>query len=124
NGQGGIQVDNLEALALPDLISSTVGPTESTFYQFDVLPSLQAWAANPGSNLGWAIRPPGTDNGVVFASSESSTAANRPKLTVTYAPPPPLPPVAVDDSVVTDRNTAAIIAVLNNDYDPNGDTML
>jgi hypothetical protein len=58
-------------------------PTGSTGWQsVDVTTSVQNWS-NCETNEGWVFIPAGT-GGWTFASSESGTQANRPKLTVTY----------------------------------------
>ncbi len=47
-------------------------------------------------------------------------------VTVTVNPPPPptnQPPVAVDDSATTAQDTPVTVAVLDNDSDPDGDTL-
>ena len=44
-------------------------------------------------------------------------------LAPVVVPPPNSPPVAVNDQVVTARNTAVSISVLANDIDPDGDPL-
>lgn len=65
---GGVQTNDLEAVATPDASS---GQSQIGAISFNVLPSVQAWRANPSSNKGWAIIPTGTD-GVDFNSSEGT----------------------------------------------------
>ncbi len=47
---------------------------------------VQGWLANPSSNFGWILIGNESTNSTAkrFDSRENSTAANRPKLTVTY----------------------------------------
>ena len=66
-----------------NLIGPAPATTAGTAYTVDVLASLQRWSANPATNFGWVIRPTGTD-GVKVWSSEYTTSADRPKLTVEY----------------------------------------
>jgi hypothetical protein len=74
------------------LVAAAPGTSTITF-TVNVTSSLSSWSANPASNRGWIIRPSGPD-GVMIASSENATVANRPKLTVTYAGAPTTPPTA------------------------------
>jgi hypothetical protein len=76
----GVQAGELGA----SLASATGDPTG--FHSLDVTASLMAWAADPSSNRGWIVQPTGS-NGVRFWSSERSTIADRPQLTVEYANP-------------------------------------
>ena len=70
----------------------TTAPASATgTYTINVTSSLAAWSANPSSNHGWIFGPAGTD-GVQIRSSEHTTAAERPRLTVTYTLTPPPPP--------------------------------
>ncbi len=80
----GVQNDGVEAVATYDAKTTynTLG-----VWTFDVTQSLAAWSAG-AANLGWAWLPPaGTSDSWQFDSSEGSTAANRPKLSVTYRAP-------------------------------------
>jgi hypothetical protein len=57
--------------------------------------TAQGWLASPDSNNGWLVRntvETGSNTSIRFDSSENPTAANRPKLTVTYV----MPTVLVD----------------------------
>lgn len=47
----------------------------------------------------------------------------EPTLTVGAARPVEEAPIAVDDTAITDEDTAAAVAMLNNDHDPNGDPL-
>lgn len=64
----GIQFDDQEALATPDLVTGAVSTGSRAF---DVTASLRAWA-NGAANHGWAFHASGTD-GWDFRSSESSS---------------------------------------------------
>jgi hypothetical protein len=48
---------------------------------------VQQWVSNSATNNGIIIQDYAATNGLDFASSEATTVANRPRLTVTYAPP-------------------------------------
>jgi VCBS repeat-containing protein len=72
--------------------------------------------ASQGSTQG---QPPGTYVVEVFASDGTNPPV---KTTVTYTVANP-PPVATDDSAVTDEDTPATGNVLPNDSDPDGDPL-
>ncbi len=57
----------------------------------DVTSSMNSWYANPSSNHGWIFRPQLSD-GVDVRSSDYTTAAERPVLSVTYSTTPPNQP--------------------------------
>lgn len=76
-------------------LSSGVGTivTANGLYSWDLTAMTQAWYAAPGTNIGLAFVGSGGNNRRrTFSSSEKVTggspSANRPKLTVTYAPIP------------------------------------
>lgn len=48
---------------------------------------VQRWVNQPLSNRGFIIARPDVDNGVIIASSEATTIANRPRLRVMYSVP-------------------------------------
>lgn len=64
--------------------TGVVGPATDLFYALDVTNLVEGWVTDMHANDGLIlVVPQGTlQNG--FASSDSATAANRPKLTVTY----------------------------------------
>lgn len=67
----------------------------STYYHWDVTPSVLAWAGG-AQNHGWLLRAEAHDgggDGLSFNTKESSSTAYRPYLTITYDPP-----VAVEGS--------------------------
>ncbi|MEO2015501.1 MAG: Ig-like domain-containing protein [Fuerstiella sp.] len=112
--------------------SDVVATPEATFsgakgfVSIDVTSSLQHWANDPTSNMGWAFLPTGT-NGVGFSSSENSSVTDRPRLSVTHTPyslpPANTAPVAQNDSDSTSVNTAVIVRVLDNDSDADDDAL-
>lgn len=117
----GVQADGVEAATTVDATFS--GSTGS--HSLNVTAALQAWLADPASNLGWAFLPSDSD-GIDLHSSEASTIADRPKLSVTYVSggqPANTEPVGVNDSATTNENTAVTIAVLANDTDADGDAL-
>lgn len=57
----------------------------------DGIAVVQKWIDNPGSNFGLVIKNYAAGNDVLtFDSRQASTAANRPKLTITYVPRMPV----------------------------------
>lgn len=48
---------------------------------------VQAWVNEPTSNFGVILLDPANTDGLAFASKESATPGQRPKLEVTYTPP-------------------------------------
>lgn len=70
--------------------TSTVITTTGTFFDFTVTADVQGFHAGTFTNHGWWIINVvggGTTNRKHFASSDSATAAQRPKLTITYTIP-------------------------------------
>ncbi len=82
NATGGIQADDLEAVAAADITTNNISTGSQSIA---VTTSLQAWSADPASNFGWVIRSGAADS-LAFDSSEVATVANRPKLSVTFNP--------------------------------------
>lgn len=76
-GDAGVQADEYGALV--GTASGAAG-----MQSLDVTASVASWAVNPSLNKGWIFRPTGGTDGVEFISSNSSTVASRPKLSVTY----------------------------------------
>ena len=123
-GDPGVQGDEYGAL-----VDSATG-SSTTVHSVDVTASLALWANDPLANHGWLLLPTGTD-GVDFWSSEHSTTAQRPKLSVQYSPPSvvsPDAPTAGDDGPYTvdeggTLNVGIATGMLANDSDPNGDPL-
>ncbi len=117
---GGIQADNLEALAAAD---ASTGPVSAGMLSVDVTASLTAWLANPAENLGWALLPSGAD-GVDFNSAEG---AIPPKLFVVYTPADPnnVPAAADDGYSIAEDGVLNVVApgVLANDTDADSDPL-
>lgn len=114
----GVQANGVEASASPEavLTAAQLGIGEISI---DVTASVAAWAAG-ASNLGWLFDPTST-NGWGFSSSEGTI---KPKLVIEYdAGPVNTPPVASNDSAVTDEDNAVVVSVLGNDSDANGDSL-
>ena len=62
---GGIQADDMEALAIADDVqTANTGVTS-----WDITDSIKAWQEDPDSNFGWVMLPQGT-NGVDYLSAE------------------------------------------------------
>ncbi|MBZ5641119.1 MAG: DNRLRE domain-containing protein, partial [Acidobacteriia bacterium] len=83
NSTAGVQADDVEAVADADV---TVNNIPTGLQSIAVTPSLQAWSASPASNFGWVLRS-GYADSLAFDSSDVTTIANRPKLSVTYTAP-------------------------------------
>ncbi|MCY2966853.1 MAG: DVUA0089 family protein [Planctomycetota bacterium] len=118
----GVQANGVEAETASD--GSFVA--NNGVVSIDVTAALAAWAATPGNNYGWVLLPSGS-NGVDMTSSEATTVASRPSLTVPYVsggtPPTGHAPVAVNDSSTTAEDSAVVIGVLANDSDQDGDPL-
>lgn len=110
----GIQTDGVEAASTPDTSS---GETDIGQLSFNVLPSLQAWQANPSTNRGWAFIPTGSD-GVDFNSSEGTT---KPKLIVSFLQS--TPPTAVDLLPASDTGISSTDNITNLDNSSAGKTL-
>jgi hypothetical protein len=114
---GGVQPDGSEALATPDLSTSS---SVTGAHSVTVTASVAAWSAG-ATNLGWALLPGGTD-GWGFESSEAATSANRPKLTVTFttdhAPDPPANESPADGATGVSTNPTLCVDVSDPDGDP------
>ena len=82
----GVQRDGVESLAAADVTSAYNAPIPAT-HPIDVTTSVAAWSAG-ATNLGWLfVTPAGLSDSWQFDSSEVTTLANRPKLTVQYQAP-------------------------------------
>lgn len=80
---------------------------------------IQSWVDNPTANFGFIIANSGSSDGADFDSREVLTISNRPKLTVRYSIDPSgnHPPVADNQSVNTDEDTAKAITLNATDVD-------
>ena len=95
-------------------VASAAGSTTGSF-QVDVTSSITGWQSSPASNRGWLFYPTGTD-GIDVSSSENTTVANRPRLTVTYLINPPAQPVLVSpDNGSTGVTTSPTLTVTVSD---------
>lgn len=81
----GVQTDGIEAESFRDWVLPDNKISNNIFVDADVTSSLQAWATGT-SNFGWLVDQTGV-NGWDFATSEATTLANRPRLTVDFTPP-------------------------------------
>jgi hypothetical protein len=79
----GIQADGIEAVATPDVPSSSNNNTPPVIHNITVTNSLAAWSAG-AVNLGWAALPLGA-SGWGFDSAQGTI---KPLLSVTFTPPP------------------------------------
>lgn len=73
-------------------VLGTLLPTVTGAYSVTLgaegIAAVQAWVNTPASNRGFVVDADTNMDGLDFASSEATTAAQRPRLTVTYSPPP------------------------------------
>jgi hypothetical protein len=87
---------------------------------------VQSWVDDPDSNYGIIFQDytSATDS-LGFSSRENSTTGRRPKLSVTYIGPNEEPTASNDTYMVDEDNTLTVAApgVLDNDDDPDGDTL-
>jgi hypothetical protein len=72
--------------------------------------------------------PPGTGTRTITARYEGNASfrgsSGAAEHTVNEPPPPPnQPPTAADDAGITNEDASIVIAVLNNDVDPDGDPL-
>ena len=94
------------------LTTYSFGPTAAM--QADV----QSWLDAPATNFGWQVRADelqAAPSARRFGSRESTTAAQRPSLTITFTPPgggPGNPPSAGDVPALSPRALAALAAAL------------
>ncbi len=79
-GEAGVQADEYA-----NLVATATATAINTYYTIDVTASLQRWSAGT-TNYGWLFLPNGSNSSNI-SSSEATTAAYRPLLTVVYRPP-------------------------------------
>jgi hypothetical protein len=79
---------------------------------------VQAWVNNVVPNYGFILQDYVVTNGLDFSSRETSTAANRPRLTITYVAGDP--PQVTNDTLTVPQDTPGSVNVLANDSDPEG----
>lgn len=98
-------------------------------YSWNVKSQVQRWVSKLDSNYGFLLKFPtegGTNQLKTFDSKESTTAANRPKLVVSYTPAPTCstvaarPPFANPDFATTVNGVAVNISTAGNDVDVAG----
>lgn len=77
-GDAGVQFDEYGGTSIASMPAAAM-----TTYDVNVLPSVQAWCANPALNRGWIVLPTGAD-GVRVRSGEYATVGERPALTIQY----------------------------------------
>jgi hypothetical protein len=65
------------------ITQTTINTNKNTFSSWDISSQVQAWISGKAANYGLLLKA--QDNVIAsFASKEDSTAANRPKLVITY----------------------------------------
>jgi len=106
------------AVLLGTLSPASLGTYTLTFTAAGVV-AVQGWVDAPGTNHGVVIANAANADGMAFESRQSGTAANRPKLTVTYGPG--TAPVDTDGDGMTDvAEVAAGFNPNSADQDQNG----
>ncbi len=87
----GIQADGVEAATTPTTVAgnSNCNPSvQGAFLSFDLTADVQAWTYGSSTNYGWVILPwTGGGDGWGFASAETATERNRPRLRVFFTTP-------------------------------------
>ena len=77
-------VTDISSTVLGTLTSSSTGRAAIELNAVGVA-TVQSWIQDPSSNFGFVIQDyENASNGIDFSSSESTTMANRPKLSMTY----------------------------------------
>ncbi len=109
-GEPGVQANEIGA-GLVGTASASIG-----VHSLDVTASVAAWAANPSANRGWIFQPTNS-NGTDARSSEYSTVAERPILTILYNSLPNQPPSvnAGGDQTITLPVGAALDGTVTDD---------
>ena len=101
-------------------IGALVGSASASIggISLDVTASVAAWAVDPSANRGWIFQPTNA-NGADARSSEYTTVAQRPILTILYDPTatPNLPPSvgAGGDQAITLPASAALDGTVTDD---------
>jgi hypothetical protein len=97
----GVPANTASGVTCPSVASYSIAPTTPELYTINGLASLvQGWVTTPGSNQGMIFSTTSNLNFRV-ASSEYSTAAYRPSLTVTYTTAGAPPTLTVDPTPAT-----------------------
>jgi VCBS repeat-containing protein len=116
----------------PTAISTTTVPATNGAYNWNLLSMVQSWFNGTSVNNGVLIKQANEtsqDKKHVFGSSENTTVANKPKLTITYkllgacTAVPNQNPLAASDTVTFTSGSSIKINVKTNDTDPNGNTL-
>jgi spore coat protein A len=108
-------------------VQATVGDAGAyAFTSAALVADVQSWIVSPGTNQGWTIRGRESSGGnglKRFASRENVTAAQRPRLVVSYVAPPPEPTGACAlPGGACDTLTAGECAAAGGTYYGNGST--
>jgi hypothetical protein len=95
------------------------GTSSNVWLSWDVTADVNAWYTGGASNHGLLLKDnveeSSTTYSATFASSENGTAANRPRLVVTYTPPDlQITGLTVDASVVDGDLVTVTMTVKNN----------
>ncbi|MBT8437147.1 MAG: DNRLRE domain-containing protein, partial [Gammaproteobacteria bacterium] len=67
------------------IATTTINPSTTGYYDWDITPLVQGWMANQIGNHGMMIVADTTGTLLRFRSSDHGTVVERPKLTVTYS---------------------------------------
>jgi hypothetical protein len=121
-GASGILYNGSHALATPD--GSKIFSVGGLYYDVDITPSLQAWAAT-GAGEGWLLRT-ATDDGYAYYTTHNTVSTRRPALVVQYdTDPDNIAPVVAQVHGPADgavASTPTVLLDLTVD-DANGDAV-
>ena len=79
---------------------------------------VQSWIDNPSTNFGFIISDVSNSNGIEFDSSESDTASNRPRLTISYTMVDATAPTTPESLAATPRSQSTIDLSWDQASDP------
>jgi hypothetical protein len=92
-----------EATPLASLTASATGSHTVTLSASGIA-KVQQWVDNPAQNFGIIVASTSNTNGLDFASRETATVANRPRLTITFVAPEP-PDAGTDTPQIIDAGS-------------------
>ncbi len=74
---------------------------------------IQQWIDNPATNFGFIISDDSATDGIIFASREAGNTNNRPRLSLSFAPPAPsdVTPPAIPTGVAATNDGASRITL-------------
>lgn len=105
----GVLANDVDPAGLPLTAQLVAGPAHGTL----TLQASGAFTYQPAAGFSGA-------DGFSYLAGNGGAASAVTAVAITVSPPGNLPPVAVDDAATTRAGTSVTIAVLANDYDPDG----